>query len=442
MNTNKFIIIKAERQIIRRDKNIDNLCFRSKNLYNYVNFILRQVYFNKFDLILEYKDLIKSFKIKDKEYFEISEYKLTQRLAKLDQIDSRSLSPQCSQQIVKLLYKNWKSFYKSLRKYHNSKEEFNVVPKIPRYKHKIKGRNIVIFTNQEISLKGNKIHFPKKAAINPIETRISNINQVRIIPTPNCFVIEVVYEKEVCHVNTKPDTYLGIDLGVNNLATCANNIGLRPFIVNGRIAKSINQYFNKKKASLMSFIKDKGTSRKIKILSLKRDCKIEDYLHKSSKIIVDYCVKHEIFTIVIGKNDGWKQESNMGKKNNQNFVSIPFNSLIQKIQYKAEEVGINVIVTSEEYTSKCSFLDNEEIKKHNVYLGKRITRGLFRSANGTTINADVNSAFNIIKKEIPNAFEKCKSEGIEGIRSRMYPLIINPLRIDDHKRNQITDYVK
>ncbi len=183
--------------------------------------------------------------------------------------------------------------------------------------------------------------------------------------------------------------------------TSFNNIGENPFIINGKIIKSINHYYNKKKAKLMSYIGDKGVSNRINRLSHKRECKINDYLYKSSREIINYCIKYKISTIIIGDNKNWKQNINIGKRNNQNFVSVPFSKLIQMISYKAEEVGIRVKTTEESYTSKIDHLANEEMKKQEKYLGRRVKRGLFRSSLDIILNADVNGAIGIMRKVVP-----------------------------------------
>ncbi len=399
---------RIERHIILKDKVLDNLCFLSKNLYNYVTYILRQVASEKFENISEYKDLIKTLKSKKgKTYYKIDEYDLTKRLAKLNQPDYRSLPPQTSQAIIGLIYKNWKCFYKSL-KCKNLKGK----PHIPYYKEK-DGRNIVIFTNQTVSLKESYLHFPKKCNLKPLKTKVINFQQVRVTPKLSCYIIEIVYEKEKTeHENLDNNLYLSIDLGVNNLLTTSNNAGLCPFIVNGKIVKSINQYFNKKKATLMSYIGSKGTSRRIRQLTLKRECKISDYLHKSSRFIINYCITNNIKNIVIGYNKECKQNINIGKANNQKFVSISYSKLIHQLQYKAEENGINVLLNEESYTSKCDSLSLEPIKKHETYLGKRIKRGLFQSATSKVINADVNGSLNILRKVIGDSFvEKITNRG-------------------------------
>lgn len=162
----------------------------------------------------------------------------------------------------------------------------------------------------------------------------------------------------------------------------------------------MNQFYNKQKAKLQSFVGDKGNSNRINNLTHKRNCKVNDHLHKSSRFIIDYCVQYQIKTIIVGKNKQWKTSINIGKKNNQNFVNIPHAKFINMLFYKAEEVGIKIILTEESYTSKCSALDFEKICKHSEYLGKRIKRGLFKDSIGRCINADINGALNIIRKAI------------------------------------------
>ncbi len=181
----------------------------------------------------------------------------------------------------------------------------------------------------------------------------------------------------------------------------------------------MNQYFNKKKANLQSKLETNVyTSKQLNKLSLKRNTKINDYLHKSSTYIVNQLVDKSVNTLIIGKNKDWKQDTNMGRKTNQNFVSIPFNKFIDMLSYKCKLQGINLILKEESYTSKCSFFDNEPIKKHSVYSGKRIKRGLFKTGSNRLINADVNASYNIMKKAVPKAF----ADGIEG-------LSVNPLKI-------------
>jgi IS605 OrfB family transposase len=209
---------------------------------------------------------------------------------------------------------------------------------------------------------------------------------------------------------------------VNNLAVCTSNQALKPIILNGRPLKSINQFYNKKRAEMQSKLQNKFTSKKISKLTFKRNNKIQDFIHKSSRLIVNYCIENEIDTIIIGKNDNWKQNINIGKQNNQNFVSIPHAKFINLIQYKAQLEGIKVILTEESYTSKCSSLDLEKVCKHETYKGTRIKRGLFQSSN-KLINADVNGSLNIMRKVVDDeTFKECL-QSIEG-------LVFNPIKIN------------
>jgi IS605 OrfB family transposase len=196
---------------------------------------------------------------------------------------------------------------------------------------------------------------------------------------------------------------------MKNIITMVNNFGDKPITIkdNGKCIKSINQFFNKIISNLKS-IYDKQkikSGKKLKKVIIKRNFKVNDWIHKASKFIVNYCIKNKVSKIIIGYNDDWKQEVSLGKRNNQTFTLIPFKTLIDKIKYKAEEVGIKVITTEESYTSKCSFFDGEEISKKKYYLGKRFCRGLFKTLKGRIVNADVNGAYNIMKKAIGNAFE-------------------------------------
>lgn len=190
-----------------------------------------------------------------------------------------------------------------------------------------------------------------------------------------------------------------------------NQLLLRAVLSN----QSINQGYNKVKSRLKLIIdrqKLKCESKKLKRINLNRNNKINNCFHKVSRMIINYCIKNNIETLVIGYNEGWKQNSNMGKSNNQNFVSIPFLKLIKQIQYKSELIRNEIFLIDESYTSKYSFLDNEPIKKHKKYMGRRVNRGLFRSKNGTLINADVNGAYNILRKVFPKAIS---TDGIEDI---------------------------
>ncbi len=383
-------VTRVERHIVDMNQPLIDLSYASKNLYNCATFIMRQN-FIKNHKIIKYGTMDKIIK---RDYPEV--YK--------------GLPAQSSQQALRLIEKNWKSFFKLNQEYKKNPDKFKGRPKLPKYKDKEKGLNIVIFTNQQCKLRENQIHFPKKAGLKTLNTTVDKLQQVRIIPKYQHFVIEVVYKKEVSNDKLTHDNVLGIDLGLNNLATLVSNQpDVNPMLINGKPLKSINQYFNKKKAKLMSFIGDKGTSNSIGLLSKKRNQKIDDYLHKASRNIIDYAVETSSGLIIIGENKHWKQEINIGKKNNQNFVSIPYDKFKAMISYKAEEFGIDVVFTEESYTSKSSHLDNDPLPVYtegesHKFTGKRISRGLYQWSKGI-INADLNGAIGIIKKVVPEALD-------------------------------------
>ncbi|TFG22308.1 MAG: transposase [Promethearchaeota archaeon] len=387
-------------------KELSILCHLAKDLYNSANWYVRQDFF-QLNNTLSYYDL--DFILKHKEAY-------------------RKLPSQTSQQILKVVRRNWKSYFKALQEYKKNYKKFKKKPRIPRYKNK-NGETIIIFTNQQCKIKDGYLYFPKRINIAPIKIRIKDkLKEVRIIPLGTKYKVEIVYEKEVQNFHLNQNNVLAIDLGLNNLINAVNNIGQEPIIIKGKVLKSINQFYNKQLANYRSIENRKGyfkDTKRIKRLHLKRTNKITTLFHRTSRYIVEYCIQHNIGSIVIGYNKEWKQDINIGKRNNQNFVQIPFSKLLLQIKYKAELVGIHYITDDEAYTSKCSFLDKEKIKKHNIYLGKRIRRGLFRASDGTIINADVNGAYNIMKKAFPNAISV---DGIEAFG--LMPQIIQHTIVD------------
>ncbi len=386
----------VEQHIVNRRHNlykkIDDLAFKSKNLYNSANYIIRQE-FTKNQKYLNYNKIEKIIKNMDFGEFQ-NPYK--------------ELPAKVSQQILKLLDKNWVSFFKSIQDWKKNPLKYKGRPSLPKYKKKESGRNILIYTIQAI----NKSHFKKyneillsKTNIN-IKTKVqyNDLKQVRIVPRYDHFVIEVIYNKEEVGKNLNKNNVMGIDLGLNNLCAITTNIK-KSFLINGKPIKSINQYYNKKLAKAKSELElsnKSKTSNFTRKLTNKRSRKIKNYLHKTSKYVIDFCLTNDIGKIVIGKNDNWKNKISLSKKVNQNFVQIPHSQLIEQIQYKAELYGIEVVLIEESYTSKCSFLDNELIKKHEKYQGKRVKRGLFKTKSSLLINADINGSLNIIRKVISN----------------------------------------
>lgn len=380
---------------------IDEAAFASKNLYNAALYEIRQAFIKR------------GYRIYYPELYHLME----------SHEAYRALPAKVAQQVLKLLDKNWTGYQEALKSYQKDPSKFQGRPKMPKYKDKQKGRNTLVYTIQAISSKNLKrgIIAPSGLAIE-MQTKQTQVAQVRIIPRDNHYVVEVVYEQaEKQYVY--PDWIAGIDIGLNNLATLTSNkSGLVPRIVNGRPVKSINQYYNKERARLQSCLPEKQyTTRQLARLTNKRTRRINHYLHAASKNIIDLLVREHIGTLVIGKNPEWKQEINIGKRNNQNFVQVPHARFIEMLTYKAKLVNIKVVLTEESYTSKCSFLDNEPIGKHEHYEGKRIKRGMFRSQYGRLINADVNGAYNIIRKVAPKAFE-----GVEDVvvHPRLLPVAV------------------
>jgi len=406
----------TERHIIKENhsffEEIDNIAFLSKNLYNRANYIIRQEFINT-------SRQKKSGKIETAKWIRYNE--IQKRLQNDNDYDYRKLPTKVSQQILKLLDKNWTSFFKAIRGFKKNQTDYMGMPKLPRYKHKTKGRNILIYTIQSISKKELKNGIVSLSGTNiKIKTKqnVNDIQQVRIIPKIQHYIIEIIYNKEVKNENLDKSKIAGIDLGLNNLgAITSNQNNVKPLLINGRPLKSMNQYFNKKKAKLQSYVGDKSSNR-IHKLTNKRNLKIDNYLHNASKLIVKHLVDNGIGTLVIGKNKFWKTEINMSKCNNQAFVNIPHARFIEMISYKCELVGIVVFTTEESYTSKCSFIDVEEMKHQQKYCGRRRYRGLFVSKNKTKINADCNGSGNIIRKVIPNAF----ADGIQGV-------VVRPLKV-------------
>jgi len=345
----------------------------------------------------------------------------------INQVDYRILPAHVNQNTIKQVIRVWKSYFKLMELYRKGKLENE--PKIPRYKKK-NGRCAVILSNQVCVIKDDKeahnmdkyLKFPgtkyQLKITKCMDYENFKLKEVRIIPGSSFYTLEIVLDlgesEELSHESKR---ILGIDIGVNNFATIVNNVEERSVIVNGKAIKSINQYYNKKRARLMSILrngkkKDEGQhhSKQLNRLDEKRHAKVKDFLHKASRYIIDYAVERGIDTIVIGYNKGFKQACNMGKKNNQAFTTIPFRRFIDTLEYKAGDAGIKLIVTEESYTSKASFLDGDELPVYDKdkkgtykFSGKRIKRGLYKTKNDIIINADVNGAYNIVRKVFPNA---------------------------------------
>lgn len=375
---------------IKENNYLKQITTSSNNLYNYALYNVRQNFF-KNKTFLNYFALYPICK-------ENENYK--------------NLPSQAAQQVLKQVDNSFKSFFQTLKDYKKNPKKYKSRPKIPKYKEKL-SKNIVVIPGQTIYKKGNYLQFPKtnfKIFLGKLQ--INKIIEVKIKPYNKYYEVFIIYKKEDKKHVEQNENYIGIDLGINNFVTITNNIDKNPIIVKGKVIKNINQYYNKKKAKLMSYIGNKGTSNKIEKLSRKRENKINDYLHNVSKRIINYCINNNISNIVIGYNKGWKQNVDIGKVNNQKFVSIPFNRFINQLQYKSEEVGIKLILNNESYTSKCDALSLEDLKHKENYFGKRIKRGLFKTKNDELINADINGSLNILRKVIGNDFISLLNRGL------------------------------
>lgn len=359
-------------------KECDDLAFKSKNLYNSTLYCVRQSFlFDKF--YISYVDLNRKFVQRNKKEY-------------------RKLPTKVAKGTMRLVYSNMKSFIALVKK--KKKGEYDKPVRLPKYLNKEKGRQVVHYEKDALSFrkKPGYVHLSQTNIFIKSQQDPENIRFVRIVPKGNHYTIEVGYNKKKEKPLDQKKRFVSLDLGVNNLVTLGSNV-IEPLIINGRPLKSINQFYNKKIAQAQSEL-PQGIyiSKKINNLYKRRRFKVDDYLHKTTCFLMNHLVSNQIDTVIIGYNSGWKQDVNIGKKNNQNFVYIPFHRLVEMIQYKCEMLGIHCVLQEESYTSKCSFLDNESVEKHDTYLGKRTQRGLFESSKGELINADLNGALNILKK--------------------------------------------
>ena len=345
-------------------KEILDLCHKSKNLFNATLYAVRQYYFDN-KRYLPYVEIDRLFK-------------------ETNNVDYRSLPSQTAQQTMKVVDQSFRSFFRSLK--------LPGTHHIPHYKE-IDGVFPVTYTNQQISTRALKEGYIKVAGLDHLfPTKLSNIKQVRFLPRSKYIIMEVIYEVESIPVKEDNHRYAAIDLGIDNLATLTFNDD-SPIIINGRPVKAVNQFYNKQKSAYQS------RKKNISHLTLKRNNKIKDYFHKSSRFITNHLVSLEYNTLIVGYNKKWKQDVNLGTRNNQSFVSIPFLQFVNILKYKCELEGIRVVLREESYTSKASFLDRDPIE-NTVFSGQRIKRGLYKSKNHGVINADVNGSYNIMRKEV------------------------------------------
>ena len=384
----------------------------SKEIYNYANYIVRQIFFKKsknhkfsLDFITEYpelKDLFTKYIEEDKQFTSLF-YKIIRKFVKLKEF---FVNTKIVHSILNRLKSDWNSYWGLLKLAKNKQYDKQV--NIPKYK---KQYNLVEYGNQVLSKKKLKLGFlgtDKMKQGFKLANSHKNLHCkcFRIFYKNNNFVCELIYEKEINDQTVSTGKAASIDLGLENLFTVAFNYNKKGISFKGTKLKSINQYFNKEKSKLQSLLpKNEYCSKRILHLFYKREEQLRNVIGFYSNRLIDLLVNEGISTLVIGHNKNWKDKINIGKVNNQNFVSIPFSKIIDIIKYKLEDHGIKCIEQEESYTSKASFLDNDNIPKFNednnqkyTFSGKRITRNLYKTKNNQIIDADLNGALNIMKK--------------------------------------------
>jgi putative transposase len=393
----------VEQHIIKRTdprfRRIDEAAFASKNLWNAANYLVRQSF--------------------------IFEGKYLTTVAVFHQIKSheayQGLPHKVSNQVLIQLHHAWVSFFEAMDEWCEHPERFRGRPKLPGYKHKTAGRNLLVYELGAIwkrALDQGVIALTSLGALVCTAQSRESIKQVRIIPKGEHYVIEVVYQDEPKPTEVDPNLFVAADLGVNVLAALTSNKpGFIPQLVNGRPVKSLNQFYNKQRARHQKTLAraNRYTSRQLDRITTKRNRRILQYLHTASRRIIDLLVAEGIGTLIIGKNQFWKQEVAMGKRNNQAFVYIPHARLIEMLAYKAQMVGINVVITEESYTSQASFLDRDPLPVYDAarieeprFSGRR-DRRWYRASGKRLIHADINGSYNIARKVVPTAFD---SQGI------------------------------
>ena len=430
----------------------NELCHNATNIYNATLFRVRQVLTavtkepdkltdNESTVMTEVKDFVNHNKsgryhmpTKGNSYLNYNFLEALMRHTNNPDFFKDGYPHQCAQNQIKLVTKNMKSFYKAIADYKQNPDKYFARPKLPGYHHK-GGCSTEIITNQDAVLYGNMLKLPcTKTRLNIGKEIPGKLKQVTIKPQNGIFIVALNYDdgQETPEPSTNPKRIISIDVGLRNIAAITNNINEPSMLFKGGVLKSVNQKYNKTVAKIVSEQtlktkqKFKPTPEFEKVCRYRNNC-IDDFMHKLSRKIVDWCVEHTIDTIIIGKTPNQKQEIDLGHVTNQNFVQIPFNRLIALISCKATYKGIAVIQHEESYTSKASFIDNDPIPVFNPkepgkdykFSGKRSPGryknmrsnkgfyGIYVTADGTAINADFNGSANIARKAVPDIFSAC-----------------------------------
>lgn len=404
-----YLTVKQQIKHLSKENylSLKGLCHTAKNLTNEAIYNVRQYYFTEGEFL---------------------KYEKNYTLLK-NSPNYKTLNSNMAQQILKEVDGSFKTFFGLLKLAKKGKYAFKDC-KLPKYLPKDGYTTLVIGF---VRLKGNKLIIPFsnsfKKTHKPVEITIppilldKKVKEIRIIPKANArfFEIQYTYEAECIQRNLNKNNALAIDLGINNLATCVTSAG-KSFIIDGRRLKSINQWFNKENARLQS-IKDKQhfgkkTTNRQKAIARDRNNKVNDYMNKAARKVIDYCIKNNIGTLIVGYNETFQRNSHIGKQNNQNFVSIPYGKLREKLECLCELNDIAFVKQEESYTSKASFWDKDTIPVYNsdnpqvyAFSGKRVHRGLYKRADGKVFNADVNGALNILRKSNVVSLDALYSSG-------------------------------
>jgi len=326
------------------------------------------------------------------------------------QVNYRLLKSKVAQQTLRRVDKNFKSFFNASQDFKKNPKKYRGKPRPPRFKQKV--HDNLIYDYQAFSIKGDVVRLEKELEIKlPKQLVGQMIKQIEIIPKPQAFHAVFIYEEDLNPFKQVPqnDKVMSIDLGLNNLATCVTNGVIKPFIIDGKRLKSVNAYYNKRKAKMQSQLEKqqgKKWSKKLQSLTDWRNAFVNDYMHRASHLVVKTCVDNGISKIVIGDVAKSLEHINLGKKTNQNFVNLSLGQFVEKLGYKLGSHGIELVVANESYTSKASFIDGDKMpKRYNpnakrkpTFSGKRVKRGLYKSNDGTLLNADANGAYNILRK--------------------------------------------
>jgi putative transposase len=398
----------VERRIIKRTDPrcaaIDHAAFASKYLYTAANDIVWQSYIAE-GIYLDYHEMRR--RIKDHEAYQ-------------------ALPAKVAQWVLRLLDKNWQSIFAAGAARQAAPAKFLGRPKLPGSKDKQRGRNLLVHTIQALSVPALRQGFIVPSLLGATaQTKRQIVPRARIVPRHWHYVAEVVYEEEPIQAAVDPALYAGIESGIDNLATLTSTkAGLMPRVVNERPVKSVNKFYNERRAELQCRLAEAHTSQRIELSTARRARRIDHYLHTASRRILDLLIAEGIRTLVIGTCPLWKQEVNLGRRTDQQFVAIPYARFVAMLTDRAELVGIRVIVTEESYASTASFLDADALPTYDAATsapflsGKRVRRGLYRATNGAPIHADVNGAYNITRKVAPEAF----AQGRRGC-------VVHPMRL-------------